>query len=116
MVMDPFDDVRSLSASLLKRSVLVNSEYLDSDHLGSYILLAKHRMIENGRANASDGYALLVELSYVIGHTQEDPRRAVFCTPQAALTDICDSLALASSNLQAAVAEPQLHGQFSALR
>lgn len=116
MVMDPFDDVRSLSASLLKASALGTGEFLYSDRLESYIMVAKNRMIRTGRANISDGYARLVELSYHFGSMQHELGTGIFFTPQAVLHDICEGLTLASLNLQMAVTTPQLHGQFSALR
>ncbi|MCJ1478167.1 hypothetical protein MMC13_006843 [Lambiella insularis] len=139
LCMDPFDDVRSLAATLLNmlpnsmlaaptEPLLTKAETITSSninqHLGDPVLSfflkrAEYLMRRTGRADYADGLGRLYDLSYSRCGENVSTRDAA--TIRASILEhllgsLEDDVRIAQHDLQAAVSSAPVHGRFITLR
>ena len=142
LLMDPFDDVRSMAVLILKIGVLdsgaschnskcngSSSQISDGDLAQSrsdarFNLAKLHRraqdmMLRTGRADHADGAGRIHDLLYLrVGDYQrlEDVRKSRVDVVDRLLSDLKAGIKVAKENLRMAVIKAPLHGRLIALR
>ena len=123
LLMDPFDDVRQTSASILSISVVTEDwaeQQLINNELSQALDRAERTMLATGRADHADGvahlYALIFRYSEDSGETPEpgnNLRRAVLNQLVDRLEQMLD---IAQQSLTTAVNKYPIHGLLTSLR
>lgn len=119
LLLDPFDDVRQMSFTILRVYSGIKSQGGGtpfSDELKSTIRRAEGSMLASGRADHADGVAHLWSLLYHEGRSA-DSSTLVFSPPVVHLLENLEHiLQAARSNLHTAIHQYPLHGVLTSLR
>ena len=113
LTMDPFDDVRALSASSLL-CVMRSSE--SETVIPETLSRAKSLMQNSGRADHADGFARLCKLAWRLCQSHEDWSISNMVSIDYLLSSLKVNVEVARSNIHLAVKTAPLHGQLIALR
>lgn len=122
LIMDPFDDVRQLSATVLERifsderyrrlSLLATGDTANpSEELAELLKRTKQLASRTARADHSDGVARACQLLY---RFSKDEQQRVSLLSRL-ITGVEDKLKVAEKDLGRAVLEAPLHGDFASL-
>lgn len=116
-VMDPFDDVRQLSATALKmcHRMLTAAE---EQRFFVAATRAQSAMLQSGRIDHADGYARLYELRFFLESRKDDGLDDTDSLKivRDNVNSVRTGIALAQRSLSAAVDSHPLHGQLTSLR
>lgn len=128
LTMNAYEDIRGLSASLLKNLVVESGtiSYMAQKHriteaYQSAILLGERSMLSSGRADHADGYGLLFALPLPLTSDVSDqsgPMTSVVKLSKIVvlLDKLENALAVARKNIDLAISTQPLHGTLLALK
>ncbi|KAF2675118.1 hypothetical protein BT63DRAFT_420345 [Microthyrium microscopicum] len=125
LLMNPFEDIRSLSASLLEKVLLGHGQgFLDHhDELQSALGRAELKMLRSGRADHADGFARLSLILFKVPSTKTTtsaPSTSLIDTKLECISQLVQSLdqalQTAGRNMGEAIAHQPLHGLLLTLK
>ncbi|KAK8237864.1 putative death-receptor fusion protein-domain-containing protein [Phyllosticta capitalensis] len=121
LIMDPFDDVRHASASILKLGASIKSQVVHG--CAQFLLNGEKMMLQSGRADHADGVARVYDLLF---ERRKEPMENNHGLPEwmqsqrgiieHLISRLDQTIAAARTDMSTAVNEYPMHGTLSAMR